>query len=73
MTSQAEMLEQLVGRIPADCEWSTGTGTKQSHAQILAPWVRRHSFYAVADTEAEALEMAVAELEAALRATKDAQ
>lgn len=53
----------LVRRIPEGCEWSTGTGTKRSHAQILAPHIRRHSFYAVADTEEDALRLAIEELE----------
>jgi hypothetical protein len=65
---QPDGLTEVARRIPANCEWSTGTGTKRSHAQILAPHIRRHSFYAVADSEAEALSLAVDELERFIRA-----
>jgi hypothetical protein len=47
--------------IPPNCTWSTGTGTKRSHAQIISP-IRRHSFYAEAATEEEALEDALKQL-----------
>lgn len=58
-----EELMELAERIPSGCDWSTGTGTKASHAQILASHIRRHSFYAVAGTEPEALRLAIEELE----------
>ena len=63
MTEEGKLLERIAKRLHPGCEWSTGTGTKRSHAQIIAPHIRRHSFYAVADTEEEALEAAIAELE----------
>lgn len=58
-------LQEVARLVPVGLEWSTGTGTKSSHAQIL-PEVhvtgkRRHSFFAVAATEAEALRQAAKE------------
>jgi hypothetical protein len=57
---------ELSRRVPTGFEWSVGTGTKRSHAQIIdrrfRP-IRRASWYAVADTEEEALAKALGELE----------
>jgi hypothetical protein len=64
-------MKELAERVPGGCTWSTGTGTKKSHAQIIAPDVRRHSFYAVADSEEEALSIAMEELSVALRASQE--
>jgi hypothetical protein len=65
-----EKLEALAERIPPSCEWSTGTGTKRSHAQIIAPHIRRNSFYAVANTEEDALRLAIEELEQFVATTR---
>jgi hypothetical protein len=50
-------LAEVAKLVPEGLKWSVGTGTKRSHAQILPEGLigRCHSFYATADTEADAL------------------
>lgn len=59
-TPNASVEEIAIAMVPSWCSWSTGTGTKQSHAQIISPH-RRHSFYATAKDEGAALRLAAAE------------
>ena len=62
MTDEIEALAREL--VPSRLKWWTGTGTVRSSAQILDPRHRNRSWYAVADSEAEALRLAAADMRA---------